>query len=170
MSDHPESLHDLLGRDHDRLDALLASALRDDGTIDEESYRAFRAGLLQHIAIEERVLFREVRRKGGESPLVEQLHRDHAALAALLVPAPAAAEIGEIRAILVQHNPLEEEPGGFYDDVERIAGDDLPDLIARARALPPVRVAPHADSEVLRRTIEQLLAAADEGRRKLRGR
>jgi len=38
----------------------------------------------------------------------KQLHRDHAALAALLVPPPTAVEIGQIKSILSIHNEIEE--------------------------------------------------------------
>ncbi len=151
-------LHDLLSRDHARLDQLLTSALRSDDSIDEVSYQEFRGGLLWHIAVEERVLLPAVRRQRGDSAVEQQLHRDHAALAALLVPSPTAAEIDAIRAILEAHNPLEEGPRGFYEGVEEIAGNELPAMLARIRDYPPVRLAPHADTAVTRRSIEQLRA------------
>lgn len=147
-------IHDVLAADHDRLDALLAAALRSDGTIDVASYEAFRGGLLRHIGIEETILFREVRRRIGSTPLIEQLHRDHAVLAALLVPPPAAAEIEQIRAILAEHNPLEEASGGLYDFVDELTGEEL---IERVRSFPEVRLAPHADSKILRQSIERLM-------------
>ena len=163
------SLHDLLSRDHDRLDRLLTSALRPDGSIDEVSYRTLRGGLLWHIAVEERVLLPAVRMRRANSEIERQLHRDHAALAALLVPPPSAAEIEAIRAILEAHNPLEEGSGGFYEDVEEIVGDELPAILARLREVPQVRLAPHVDTDVTRRSIEQLVREAEEGRRQLRG-
>jgi len=162
------ALHDLLTRDHARLDQLLASSLRPDGSIDQVSYRAFRGGLLWHIAVEERVLLPAVRMRRVDSEIERQLHRDHAALAALLVPPPSAAEIEAIRTILEAHNPLEEGPGGFYEDVEEIIGAELPAILARVREVPQVRLAPHADTEVTRRSIEQLVREAEEGRRRLR--
>ena len=107
----PISLRDVLSADHARLDELLAKTVRPDGTIDEESYVAFRRGLLTHIGIEEKILLPEARRRRpGVSPLEQELHRDHAVLAALLVPPPSQDEIEEIRAILLRHNPLEEIP------------------------------------------------------------
>jgi Hemerythrin HHE cation binding domain len=164
----PGALHDHLAHDHDRLDALLAAALRADGTIDAASYAEFRRGLLRHIAIEEKVLFPEIGRESAGSALREQLHRDHAALAALLVPPPAADTIEAVRAILREHNPLEEEQGGLYELVERLEGDALEDLMARVRAVPPVAVAPHVDNDFVRTTIEHLLREAEDGRARLR--
>ncbi len=159
------SVKELLSRDHDRLDELLASMIRSDGSINEVSYQTFRGGLLWHIAVEERVLFPAVRLRRGDSALTQQLHRDHAALAALLVPPPTAAEIQAIRNILEAHNPLEDAPGGFYDDVERLLGDEMPAILARVRDYPPVPLAKHADTEVTRRSIEKLIREAEEARR-----
>ena len=45
-----------LAADHDRLDGLLRRALQRPGEVDRESYDAFRAGLLRHIALEEKIL------------------------------------------------------------------------------------------------------------------
>ncbi len=140
------TLRDYLTRDHERLDALLAAALDD-----EEAYREFRAGLLRHIGIGETVLFPELRKRHGQTALERQLHKDHAALAVLLVPPPTVAEIDQIRAILETHNPLEEDPGGLYELL------DDPALFDRARAYPPVKLVPNTDSEFVRSAIEQLL-------------
>jgi hypothetical protein len=166
----PSTLHELLSRDHERLDALLAGALRDDGTIDAEMYTEFRRGLLRHIGIEERILFPEIRKRAGASEIVRQLHRDHAALAALLVPPPSRVEIELIRGILVHHNPLEEGPGGLYEHVEELAGNELESLMSTVRSFPEIPMAPYSDTPLLRRSIEQLLREAEDGRRLLRGR
>jgi len=76
-------LHEFLSADHARLDALLETCMRTDENW-RESYDAFRRGLLRHISIEERVLFPELRKRRGTTSLEQKLHRDHAALAALL--------------------------------------------------------------------------------------
>jgi hypothetical protein len=142
------TLHDLLTQDHERLDALLAAALHDDGSVDGAAYSEFRRGLLRHIGIEERILFPLLR-----NPLTERLHRDHAALSALLVPPPAPAELEQIRAILAEHNPLEEGAGGYYEQVAALVD------IEKVRAYPQVPTAPYSDTPLLRQTIEQLLRA-----------
>lgn len=161
------SLHALLSQDHARLEALLSAALRPDGTIDQESYAAFRGGLLRHIGIEERILFAELRSRSAMSELERQLHRDHAALAALLVPPPGATEIELIRAILGQHDRLEEEAGGLYERVELMVGEELENLMTRIQAFPQIPMAPYSDTPILRRSIEQLLREAEDGRRLL---
>lgn len=169
---HPRvtALHELLSGDHERLDGLLSAAIRPDGTIDESSYGEFRRGLLRHIGIEERILFPEIRKRRETGELERQLHRDHAALAALLVPPPSATEIAQIREILLQHNPLEEGSGGLYEDIEQLTGSELEELVSRVRAYPQVPLAPYTDTPLLRRSIEQLLREAEEGRRALQSR
>jgi hypothetical protein len=143
----PRELHEFLSRDHQRLDALLNRALAGDVA----AYDEFRSGLLWHIGVEEKILFPRVRRARGDSELLRQLHRDHAALGALLMPPPTRTGIEQIRSILIEHNPLEEDPGGLYDMPE------LDDCLEEVRAFPPVRVAPHADTVVTRWSIQQLL-------------
>jgi hypothetical protein len=152
-----KSLHQYLTEDHERLDGLLAACLRHDRTVDAVAYAQFRAGLLRHIGIEEKILFPSIRVQRGKSALLEQLHRDHAALAALLVPPPTATEVETIRAILAEHNPLEENDGGLYDIAEEIAGDALEAVLSAAQGAPDVTLAAHFDTPVTRRSIEQLL-------------
>ncbi|MFA6954886.1 MAG: hemerythrin domain-containing protein [Thermoanaerobaculia bacterium] len=161
------ALHEFLSADHDRLDALLAAALRKEGEVDGESFAEFRRGLLRHISIEERVLFAALRSHRAETALSRQLHRDHAALSALLVLPPNAAIASQIAAILEIHNGLEEGSGGLYESVEMLAGDALDALMARAHAIPQVPVMPYADTPVVRNAIKTLLRDADEGRRRL---
>jgi hypothetical protein len=159
----PADLHDFLGSDHVRLDGLLAASLAGD----LEAYHAFRRGLLRHISIEERVLFPLLRSRRGVTMLEEQLHRDHAALAALLVPPPTSRELAQIAAILEPHNVLEERESGLYELIEELAGDELASLMAQAHAIPEVRVVPNVDSPVVRESIEQLVRAAEEGRKRV---
>ena len=54
-----------LAADHARLDALLARAVRAPGAFDLDAFGEFRAGLLRHIALEEKILFRAVREAGA---------------------------------------------------------------------------------------------------------
>ena len=150
-------LHEFLTRDHERLDKLL-----------EEDYGEFRRGLLRHISIEERVLFPELRRRRGVTEIEKQLHRDHAALAALLVPPPTEVEIGQIRSILAIHNEMEEESGGLYEIIESLSGVELTALMERVHAIPEVPVMPNVDSPIVRSSIETLLREAEEGRKNLR--
>ena len=49
------SLHDFLAADHVRLDGLLTVARAGD-RIDADAYEQFRAGLLRHIGMEEKIL------------------------------------------------------------------------------------------------------------------
>lgn len=129
--------------------------------VDAVSYAELRAGLLRHIAIEEKVLFSGARAHPDRVPkqLVDQLHADHRALASLLVPPPTHALLATLRGILEEHNPLEEGSGGIYELCEQLAGDDVAAQLARAHAIPAVRVAQHLDEPRVHEHIQRMLAA-----------
>lgn len=63
-------VHRFLAQDHDRLDELLRRAVADPDAIERAPYQQFRAGLLHHTAMEEKVLLAEARRVRG--PLAAQ--------------------------------------------------------------------------------------------------
>jgi hypothetical protein len=155
------AVHTFLTDDHTRLDALLRRAVASVGVIDYEAYQQFRAGLLRHIAMEEKVLFPEARlRRSGEAlPIWNQLRADHAALAALLVPSPTPEILAVIRDILEGHNQLEEQPAGVYELCEELAGTQAGALLGRLRAVPEVKVARHFDGPRAHAHIASLLKA-----------
>ena len=154
------AIHAFLAADHARLDALLARSVAATA-IDLSAYEQFRAGLLRHIAIEEKVLFADARRRreGEPLPVFKQLHADHAALASLLVPPPTHALLQLVRAVLDEHNPLEEGGDGFYASCEDLAGSDAQALLARMQALPPLRIGQHVDEPRIHEHIVRMLEA-----------
>ena len=156
------TVRELLERDHVRLDRLLAAALEPSSTIDLTAYAEFRAGLLRHIGMEEKILFPAARRLRGGQPLdqAQQARLDHAALAALLVPTPTIDLVTKIRALLALHNPLEEGPTGIYAACDALAAAELPELLARLRSAPAVPAAKHFDGPRAFAGIERLLRAA----------
>lgn len=149
--------------DHARLDAFLrqASAAR-PGEVDRSSYGAFRAGLLRHIGMEEKILLPAARRaRGGEPlPIAAELRRDHAALASLLVPTPTPEILDAIRELLDVHNPLEEGPEGLYAICDALLAAEADIIAEKLRAAPEVPVAPHFDGPRVREHVQVLLAAA----------
>jgi hypothetical protein len=153
-------LYAFLQQDHAELDQLLRRA-QAAPKLDLEAYDAFRRGLLRHIAMEEKILLPEARRlRAGEPlPIAKQLRADHAALAALLVPTPTHEIVATIRDILNEHNPLEEDPGGLYQQCEELAGADIDALVERVKASPEVPVAKHYDGPRAHEGIERLLRA-----------
>lgn len=157
----PGAIHTFLADDHARLDALLRRAVSDPGVIDRDAYEQFRAGLLRHIAMEEKVLLPEARRRrhGEALPIAKQLRADHAAFAALLVPTPTRAILTAIRELLDGHNPLEEGPAGVYETCDELAGAEADALLGRLRAVPEVPVAPHFDGPRVHEHIASLLKA-----------
>src|SRR5512145_1505134 len=132
----PGRIYRYLADDHARLDHLLQRATSRQDEIEASAYAMFRVGLLKHIGMEEKILLPAAQRlRGGEPlPTAAKLRLDHGALAALLVPTPTRAIVATIRAILADHNALEEGAGGVYDACERLVGDDADALAAQLRA------------------------------------
>lgn len=140
-------LYRFLAADHARLDGFLTRATARPGVIDGTAYAQFRAGLLKHIGMEEKILLPEAqRRRGGEPlPVAAKLRLDHGALAALLVPSPTPAIVVALRSILAGHNVIEEASGGAYAVCEQLTGSDSDALLSRLRSAPEVPLASHVD-------------------------
>jgi Hemerythrin HHE cation binding domain len=155
-------LYRFFAEDHTRLDRLLRRAMADAGAIDRAAYADFRAGLLKHIGMEEKLLLPTAQRWPGGEPLAmaAKLRLDHGALAALLVPTPTPAIIVALRTILRAHNALEEGPGGLYEGCEQLAGAEAEALLAQLQAAPEVLVAPHADGPQVMDVVRRALARA----------
>lgn len=155
-------IHRYLGDDHRRLDALLGRAVADLENIDAAAYAQFRAGLLKHIGMEEKILFPTAqKRRGGESlPVAARLRLDHGALTALLVPPPTAPVITAIRAILEIHNQVEENAGGMYDQCEEVIGADEDEIVRQLENFPAVKVLPHVNNLFVIEAARRALARA----------
>lgn len=133
-----------LGEDHDRLEALLDRATRDEQSVDLEAYEQFRGGLLQHIAMEEKVLFPAIRPADGELPEdLARLRKDHGWIAHQLAIRPDHALIADLRQVLERHNALEEGPEGVYARADALGDGRARGLVEKMRAWPPVKVAPY---------------------------
>jgi hypothetical protein len=158
----PGPIARFLSDDHARLDGLLQSAAGPPGEVDRAAYDEFRAGLLRHIGMEEKILLPAIQRlRGGEPlPMAAKLRLDHSALAVLLMPTPTPAIIAAIRAILADHNKLEEERGGLYDLCDRLTGQETDAILVRLRAAPDVSVMPHNDSIIVMETVRRTVARA----------
>ena len=155
-------LTNFLAGDHTRLDGLLQRAMITEDTIDLAAYAEFRAGLLKHISLEEKILLPAAQRwQGGDPlPIAAKLRLDHGVLAALLVPTPTPAIIAAIRTVLTAHNPLEEGPGGVYERCEQLAGVEADALLAQLQAAPEVPVAPYSDGPQVMSVVRRTLARA----------
>src|SRR5215471_3517286 len=84
--------------DHRRLGRLLEASKSGRAGVETEPYEEFRAGILRHIGLEERILIPGARRaRGGEAlPVARLLRLDHGAIASLLVPTPSRAIIDRV--------------------------------------------------------------------------
>ncbi len=147
--------------DHQRLDGLLSSAVDVKEGIDTIPYAEFRKGLLRHIGIEEKLVLPAITRlqSGKQAEHARRIRLDHGALVALLVPPPTHGIVETIRLILKSHNSLEEGEGGLYQLMERLAGDEINDMMEKMKAFPEVPVLPHRDMpgilDVTRRAVER---------------
>ena len=163
----PGPLYRMLAEDHARLDGLLRDAMTEAGLIDRAAYAEFRAGLLKHISMEEKILLPTAQRLRGGEPLAlaARLRLDHGALAALLVPTPTPAIIAALRSILGAHNVVEEGPGGVYEGCEQLVGAEADALLAQLHAAPAVPVAPYSDGPLVMDTVRRALVRAgyDQG-------
>ncbi|HZC81019.1 MAG TPA: hemerythrin domain-containing protein, partial [Nitrospiraceae bacterium] len=141
-------LTEFLVEDHRRLDGFLQTAMAHPGTVDDQAYGQFRGGLLRHIGMEEKILLPAAQRQRSGEPLslAAKLRLDHGALASLLMPTPTAAILATIQGILVEHNVLEEGPGGLYETCDSSAGPEGETILAALRAAPEVAVMRYNDS------------------------
>jgi hypothetical protein len=155
-------IYGFLAGDHARLDALLQRAFADSNQIDLEAYGEFRAGLLRHIAMEEKILLPAAQKAHGGEPLeiAAKLRLDHGALAALLVPTPTTAIAASLRVILAAHNPLEEGPDGLYETCEALLANESEDIVARLQSAPEVKLAPFNDGPQVMESARRALARA----------
>jgi hypothetical protein len=158
-------LSQYMAAEHRRLEAFLDQSVADPARFDSAAFEAFRAGLLRHIGIEEKILLADARRRRGGEPLPEakRLRVQHGALASLLVPTPDHALVEEIRTLLGPHDALEEGPDGMYAACERLAGEAVPALLERVKNAPPVPLAPHFDGAGVHRTAAGALRGASRG-------
>jgi hypothetical protein len=153
---------DFLTEDHRRLEMLLQQAVAHADQVDQGAYSQFRAGLLRHIGMEEKILLPAAQRlRGGESlSIAAKLRLDHGALATLLIPTPTAALIATIRGILKEHNVLEEGPGGLYETCDELAGSEVAQILAKLQDAPEVAVLPHSDTPTVMNTLHRVLERA----------
>ncbi|MCS6896727.1 MAG: hemerythrin domain-containing protein [Nitrospira sp.] len=151
-----------LAEDHRRLDVLLGAALADSERVTHESYDQFRAGLLRHIGMEEKILLPAIQRwRGGTPwPMGAKLRLDHGAIAALLMPTPTPSILAMLRAILAEHNSLEEGPAGLYATADELAGTESGKVMDQLREAPAVAVMPHSDTETVLNTVRRAVERA----------
>lgn len=161
-NEQAKPITDFLVEDHRRLEALLQQAVAPADHVDQGAYAQFRAGLLRHIGMEEKILIPAAQRLRGGEPLriASKLRLDHGALGTLLIPTPTASVIAGIRGILNEHNILEEGPGGLYETCDELAGAEAAQLLAKLKAAPEVAVLPHSDTSTVMSTVRRAMERA----------
>lgn len=130
--------------DHARLDDLLAASRAGEADFDAAIYDDFRRGLLRHIALEEKILFREARARRDDQWLeVERtLRAQHSEIAHKMLYVPDAQLIQELRDLLATHNTLEEGELGVYAHYDALFGTEAEAILEKLKALPETRLAP----------------------------
>ncbi len=147
----PGPLHRFFDADHRRLDGILKRALAEPGCVDPVAFGEFRAGLLKHIGMEEKVLFIAAQRARGERvEILAKLRVDHGAIASLMVPTPTPEIVSELLSILGPHNRREEEAGGVYDLCDDALGTEGAErLLAELENFKDVPLKAHNDAPVV---------------------
>jgi hypothetical protein len=154
---HP--IHQMLEPDHVRLNDLRQIVVTSEVHAEHPAYRSFRAGLLRHIAMEEKLLLQAVKDAlGHPHPLAERLRTDHSLLATLLIPPPTLAILKEMGEIMHAHHEVEEKPGGFFDAVEQIIPEQLERISHKLEHFPGPTVAIHQDTAAVWAHIADLRA------------
>lgn len=145
--------------EHQALRSLLRECLGPHG-VDAARFDEFRQRLLQHIAVEEKVLLPALEQKLGHPTLThDEVRKDHAGVAALCVPAPNRAWVEALMQQLEEHHRVEEGEHGFFALCDRWLADDAPSLFAAARALPPLQLTPFNDGRRVREHLAEVLEA-----------
>ena len=155
-------LGEFLAADHRRLEALLDRATADPEAVDQILFEEFRAGLLRHIGMEEKILLPAARRALGGNPLpiARRLRLDHGAIAAMLVPTPSAKSVARLRQMLALHDALEEGPDAVYDECDRLLSGEVTELLRSLETYPAVRTRPHSDGPGVEAHIRETLELA----------
>jgi hypothetical protein len=155
---HQVTISGYLEEDHRRIEHILQGATGSSYGIVAKLYEEFRGALLRHIGMEEKILFPAIRKAngGGSLPRIDQLHLDHGALAALLVPTPTAAIVNALQTILRRHNVIEEGSDGIYRQFEELPGIDTDSVLKKLQATRAVAMNPHVDNAT---AIESMRAA-----------
>lgn len=158
----PGPITRFLAEDHRRLEQLLQTVVASPDHGVQGTYDHFRAGLLRHIGMEEKILLPAAQRWNEGRPLsiAAKLRLDHGALAALLMPTPTTDIVATFHRILEQHNLVEEGPDGLYEICDRLAGAEVEQLMIRLRAAPEPAVLPHSDAPAVLGAVHRALERA----------
>lgn len=137
-------IHLYFEKDHQRLDDLFEQATSNINAIDLDLYQEFRTGLLTHIKMEEKILFKmaQIENRNQPLPLASQLRLEHGALTTLMVCFPSPEVIFVIRYLLEKHNFIEEKNNGMYDQCSEIIKNKHEELFAQLDTTTPVPIHP----------------------------
>ncbi len=153
-------INDIMAADHRRLEDLLHRVDADPAHPDKAAFAEFRAGLLRHIGMEERILIPAARGRQAGKPLAgeDRIRKDHSALAALLVPPPLPQVLAALRGILEIHNAREEGASGIYGKIDDCLALEAEAIVQKLNNVPPVPVSPFVENPDVLETTKRVLA------------
>lgn len=142
-------IYDFFTRDHQRVETLLDKACADMHQINHELYHQFRVGLLTHIKMEEKILFKAAQEANDGEPLTikRQLRMEHGAITTLMVLPPSEDLLIVLKAILSIHDEKEEKPGGMYDLCEKLTLERREELLTAFEQVEDTPVHPYNEAD-----------------------
>ncbi|MGA8941055.1 MAG: hypothetical protein WB439_17965, partial [Acidobacteriaceae bacterium] len=97
---------------------------------------------------------------GTKAALAERLRLDHGALVSLLAPPPTPSIMLTVHSILEVHNELEEEEGGLYELLVKLAGPETEQVLNQLLSAPPVPVLPNNNKPEVLEAAKRAVARA----------
>ncbi|RKD17233.1 hypothetical protein BCY91_03585 [Pelobium manganitolerans] len=130
------TLHQFFTDDHHRIDGILEKATEKAGEINLDLYYQFRAQLLRHIKMEEKILFPAAKKANPiiAEQIIPRYRLEHGAITALMVPPPTALLVKVIRYLVDVHDLAEEQPGGLYEICEELTQGQTEELLNQLKA------------------------------------
>lgn len=144
-------IYDFFTNDHRRIDQLLEDSIENKKVTNFDLYHQFRVGLLTHIKMEEKILFKAAQEANGGQPvpIAAQLRLEHGALTALMTVYPDEKVINAVRHILEVHDEREEKPGGMYDICEQLTEHRTEEILEELANVTEVPVHPFNTSDMV---------------------
>ncbi|MCO5260794.1 MAG: hemerythrin domain-containing protein [Crocinitomicaceae bacterium] len=155
-------LYQFFTNDHRRIEKILEKAIADINNIKDEYYQEFRAGLLTHIKMEEKILFLEAQKANNNTPLplAGELRLEHGAITSLMVPSPTADLIKVLKYVLEAHDLKEEKEGGMYEACESLTTNQTEELLEQLKNVTLTPIHPHNDAPIALEAAKRALLRA----------
>lgn len=148
--------------DHRQIEAILEKAIENRAQVNDTFYQEFRARLLTHIKMEEKILFLAAQKANNNVPLplAAQLRLEHGAITSLMVPSPTPELIKVLKHVLEIHDIKEEEEGGMYDACEALTVEQRDEILEQLGNVTLTPIHPHNDAPIALEAAKRALLRA----------